>query len=94
MGSPPTPFTTNASESANYMLKHKVSYKQNELPEFLEKFKELLVEQEQEVKKAILGQGKYELRSQYQSWHVSEAVIFHDYCPERTTPSKVLCCIC
>ena len=76
LGSPPTPFTTNASETANYMLKHKVNYKQSELPEFLEKFKELLLEQEQEVKKAILGRGKYELRSQYQSWHVSEAKWF------------------
>lgn len=25
LGSPPTPFTTNASETANYMLKHKVN---------------------------------------------------------------------
>ena len=76
LGSPPTSFTTNASETANYMLKHKVNYKQNELPDFLEKFKELLLEQEQEVKKAILRRGKYELRSQYQSWHVSEAKWF------------------
>ena len=58
------------------MLKHKVNYKQNELPEFLEKLKELLFEQEQEVKKAVLGRGNYEQRCQYQSWHVSEAKWF------------------
>lgn len=54
----------------------KVNYKQNELPQFLEKFKELLVDQEQEVKKAILGWDKYELRRQYQSWHISKAKWF------------------
>lgn len=66
-------FTTNASESANYMLKHKVNYKQNELPEFLEKYKELVCEQEQEVNKALLGRGKYELCNQYHSWHIPES---------------------
>ena len=76
LGSPPATFTTNASESANYMLKHKVNHKQNELPEFLEKYKELVCEQEQEVNKALLGRGKYELRNQYQSWHVPESKWF------------------
>ena len=76
LGSPPATFTTNASESANYMLKHKVNYKQNELPEFLEKYKELVHEQEQEVNKALLGRGKYELRNQYQSWHIPESKWF------------------
>ena len=46
LGSPLAAFTTNASESANYMLKDKVNYKQNKLPEFLEKYKELICEQE------------------------------------------------
>ena len=76
LGSPPATFTTNASESANYMIKHKVNYKQNELPEFLEKYKELVCEQEQEVNKALLGRGKYELHNQYQSWHIPESKWF------------------
>ena len=76
LGSPPATFTTNASESANYMLKHKVNYKQNKLPEFLEKYKELVCEQEQEVNKALLGRGKYKLCNEYQSWHVPESKWF------------------
>jgi len=72
LGSPPAPFTTNASETANYMLKHKVNYKRSELPEFLQKLEELVHEQEREVEKAVIGRGKYELRSHYQSWRISE----------------------
>ena len=34
LGVPPAPFTTNASESLNAVLKRKVNYKKNELPEF------------------------------------------------------------
>ena len=41
LGSPPAVFTTNASESINAMLKHKTDYKRSELPEFLDKIKEL-----------------------------------------------------
>ena len=85
LGSPPAAFTTNASESANYMLKHKVNYKQNKLPEFLEKYKELVCEQEQ-VNKALIGKGKYELHSRIK-------MVFYDYFSERTTHSEVLCCI-
>lgn len=60
---PPTTFTTNSSESANYMFKHKVNYKQNELLKFLEKYKDLVHEQELETNKALLGRGKYELHA-------------------------------
>ena len=35
LGSPPQPFTTNSSETANFILKNKVDYKKSELPEFL-----------------------------------------------------------
>ena len=34
LGSPPAPFTTNASETANYILKHTVNYQRSELAEF------------------------------------------------------------
>lgn len=39
LGNPPNPFTTNASESVNALLKHKVEYKQNEVPFSLTKSK-------------------------------------------------------
>ena len=76
LGSPPIPFTTNASETANYMLKNKVNYKKNELPEFLQKYRELVNDQEREVELAVINRGNYELRSQYKSWHISETKWF------------------
>jgi len=76
LGSPPHPFTTNSSETANFILKNKVDYQQSELPEFLLKLKELVHEQEREVERAIIGHGKYELRPQYQVWHVPETKWF------------------
>ena len=36
----PSPFTTNASESLNAVLKRKVNYKRNELPDFVNHLKE------------------------------------------------------
>ncbi len=76
LGSPPIPFTTNASETANYMLKHKVNYQRSELPEFLQKLRGLALDQEREVEKSVIGRGKYELRSQYLSFHVPETKWF------------------
>ena len=37
LGNPPSNFTTNASESINGLLKHKVDYKKHQLPAFIEK---------------------------------------------------------
>ena len=76
LGSPPMPFTTNSSETANYLLKHKVNYKRNELPVFLDKLQQLIKEQEREFEKAVIGRGKYELRSQYRCWYVPESKWF------------------
>lgn len=58
------------------MFNHKVNYKQSELPEFLQKLEELVHGEEQDVEKAVIGCGKYELQSQYQSWHISETQWF------------------
>ena len=63
LGSPPAVFTTNASETANYILEHKVDYKRSDLPEFLKKLGEVIHEQSIEVEKSLIGRGKYELRS-------------------------------
>ena len=65
-----SPFTTNASESINAMLKRKVNYKRSELPTFVDKVKELIKEQ-QEVERAVIGRGKYKLKYQYQSQRAS-----------------------
>ena len=64
LGDPPLQFTTNASESINAVLKHKVDYKKNELPDFLDKLKSVINEQERELERAIIGRGKYEFCKQ------------------------------
>ena len=45
LGSPSIPVTINACEAVNLVLKKKVDYKQEQLPEFIQKFKELVDEQ-------------------------------------------------
>ena len=76
LGFPPAAFTTNASESLNAMLKHKVDYKKNELPLFIEKVKELVNEQRREVERAVIGRGKYRISEQYQFLAVPESQWF------------------
>lgn len=85
LGSPPAAFTTNASETANYLLKHKVNYKRSELPEFLDKLRQLIQDQQSEVEKAVIGRGKYELRSHYRSWYIPESKWFSMSQSQRTT---------
>ncbi len=55
----------NASETVNSILKNAVSYKQNELPDFILKVKEVCEEQEREVERAVVRRGKYQFRPQY-----------------------------
>ncbi|XP_064389220.1 uncharacterized protein LOC135337257 [Halichondria panicea] len=57
LGSPPDKFYTNASETVNSVLKNAVSYKQNKLPDFILKLKEVCEEQEREVERAVVGRG-------------------------------------
>jgi len=44
LGDPPAQFTTNASESVNFVSKNKIKYKKSELPDFLEKLKTVIDE--------------------------------------------------
>ena len=76
LGSPPEPFTTNASESANAMLKRKLDYKRSELPIFIDKVKELVHEQQRELEKAVIGRGKYQLKEEYRHLEINESRLF------------------
>ena len=76
LGCPPDIFTTNASESVNAILKHKVDYKKNELPVFIDKVKELVKEQQREVERAVIGRGKYQFREEYRYLEVPESKWF------------------
>ena len=71
-----TLFYTNASECVNSMIKNKVQYKRNELPQFIQKLKELCDEQQREVERAVVCRGKYRLRPQYRHLEVPESKWF------------------
>ena len=71
LGCPPDAFTTNASETANFVLKNKVDYKRSQLSVFVEKLKQVIDDQEREVEKAVIQRGKY--RFQAASLEVPEA---------------------
>ena len=76
LGYPPEPFTANSSESINAVLKRKVNYKKSELPDFIDRIKEVIDEQQEEVECTIIGRGKYKLRPQYSTLEVKEAKWF------------------
>ncbi len=59
LGTPPDHFYTNTSESVNKVIKTKVDYKRNELLQFVNKLHDLVVEQQREAEKAVVGCGKY-----------------------------------
>ena len=76
LGCPPEPFTTNASESINAMLKRKLDYKWSELPAFIDKVKELVNKQQKELERAVIGKAKYQMKQQYQYLQVTESKWF------------------
>lgn len=68
---PPAPFSTNASESINAMLKRKVNYKKNELPAFVQHLNEIIDEQQRELERAVVGRGN-QFQDDYKHLEVSE----------------------
>ena len=72
LGNPPTAFTTIASGSINAVLKNKVNYKKSELPVFIDKLKQAIKEQDEEVERAVIGRGKYQFCSSYQHLECDE----------------------
>ena len=84
LGNPPDIFTTNASESMNALLKHKVDYMRNELPVFIDKVKELAAEQQMELERAVVGRGKYQFQEKYRFLQVTESKWFTMNAQQRT----------
>ena len=72
LGSPPQPFTTNASETVNSVLKSHVNYKSSQVLGFVGKLKDVVDEQEREIKRAVIGRGTYQFRTQYSHFMVPE----------------------
>lgn len=72
LGSPPTAFYTNNSESINAFLKESLGYKKHQWGIFNEKVKKIVQQQQREMEKAIIGYGEYQLRSQFSFLAVNE----------------------
>ena len=88
LGCPPDAFYTNTSECINSVIKVRVEYKRNELPQFIEKYHQLCEEQEREVERAVIHRGKYRLRPQYRHLDVSESKWFQMTREQRTRHLK------
>ena len=73
LGCPPDSFTTNASETANFIVKNKVDYKRNQLVEFVDELKQVIDDQEREIEKAVICTGKYQFKSEYKHLEVPES---------------------
>ena len=54
LGDPPEPFYTNDVESQNNIIKHQISYRAQELPEFIST---MMINQRKEIKKTAAGIG-------------------------------------
>lgn len=61
LGYPPSMYTTTNNESINRVLKDQVHYKKQEWPQFNSKMFDLVKDQQEEFKKAVCGNGEYEL---------------------------------
>ena len=71
LGSPPTQFTTNGSESINAALKRKVNHKESDWPQFNEHMKAHVESQREEIVRALSGRGQYRLNPEFAHYGVS-----------------------
>ena len=69
-------FTTNPNESINALLKHKLDYKKSEMSKFIEKVKELSLEQIKEDERAVINRGKYQFGDEYKFLEIPESKWF------------------
>ena len=65
LGSPPSIFTTNMSESLNKIIKQHVQFKASQWPEFNRSLRSLVEVKREEIIRALSGRGLYRLRAQY-----------------------------
>ena len=61
LGSPPSQFTTNASESLNAAIKRKVNFKESDWPEFISHMNQYVQSQREEVIRSLSGRGQFRL---------------------------------
>ena len=65
LGNPPEPFYTNDVESQNQVIKHQTQYKAKELPDFIATMQTMITNQKQEIERAVVGVGEYQLVDEY-----------------------------
>ena len=87
LGNPPLPYYTNASESANAVIKRAVGFKENEMSAFVREMSAfvremaalvremaiLMDQQREDVESAIINKGPYKLAESFASFHIPES---------------------
>ena len=61
IGDPPSPFYTNVPESANAVIKRAVNFEQSEMCDFSLKMVQLIKQQKEDIRGALLNSGPYKL---------------------------------
>ena len=71
LGSPPSIFTTNGSESINAAIKRKVNHKESDWAQFNNHIKQLMTSQHEEIIRALSQRGQYRLKPEYAHYGVT-----------------------
>ena len=90
LGDPPEPFYTNDVESQNNVIKHQMSYRAQELPQFISSMKTMMINQRKEVEKAVAGIGEYRLIEPYKHLSVDTRRFFQMSDKQREKTIKVV----
>ncbi|KAK3703425.1 hypothetical protein QZH41_014261 [Actinostola sp. cb2023] len=65
LGSPPSPFYTNVPESANAVIKRAFNFKESEMASFCLRLSQLIKQQMEDVRGALINKGPYKLDENY-----------------------------
>ena len=76
LGNPPEPFYTNDVESQNSVIKHQNQYKAKELPDFVATMQSMIINQKQEIERAVAGVGEYQITEEYKHFKVATRKFF------------------
>ena len=71
LGDPPSQYYTNDSKSINSAVKQHLQFKKSDWSGFNEKMKKFVMNQQEEICKAILGTGQYVLKEKYMHLAIS-----------------------
>jgi len=61
LGNPAPPFYTNVPESANALIKRAVNFKENEMASFCMKIAQMIKEQSEDIRGALINRGPHKL---------------------------------